>query len=97
MCGWARSPMVVTTIGVMVTGLCGRETIVLEVVDTGTTSGDPKMMLHFIHLKYGQLLRNDDENSTWMPHNIKHVSEVTDDQVNRSVFITKITDWTFMF
>ena len=97
MCGWARSPMVVTTIGVMVTGLCGRETIVLEVVDTGTTSGDPKMMLHFIHLKYGQLLRNDDENSTWMPHNIKHVSEVTGDQVNRSVFSTKITDWTFIF
>ena len=46
--------MVATTTGVMVTGLCGRETIVLEVVDTGTTSGDPKMMLHFIHLKYGQ-------------------------------------------
>jgi len=32
---------------------------------------------------YWDDFRNDNENSRWMPHNIKHVSEVTDDQVNR--------------
>jgi len=34
---------------------------------------------------YWDDFRNDNENSRWMPHNIKHVSEVTDDQVNRRV------------
>ena len=28
-------------------------------------------------------LRNDNENTRWLPHNIRHVSEVTGDQVNR--------------
>ena len=33
--------------------------------------------------RYWDDFRNDDENSRWMPHNIKHVSEVTNDQVDR--------------
>ena len=32
---------------------------------------------------YWDDFRNDDENSRWFPTVIKHVSEVTDDQVNR--------------
>jgi len=32
---------------------------------------------------YWDDFRNDDQNSRWLPTNIKHVSEVTDDQVNR--------------
>jgi len=32
---------------------------------------------------YWEDFRNDNVNTRWMPHNIKHVSEVTDSQVNR--------------
>jgi len=32
---------------------------------------------------YWDDFRNDNENSQWLPHNIKHVTEVTDDQVDR--------------
>ena len=85
-CTLVKLPTGVTTTGVMGSDLSGREITVQGAVGTGTTSGRRRRDSVYDGLMdHLTTFRNDNENSGWLPTNIKHVSEVTDDQVNRSV------------
>ena len=81
-----KSPMVTTTLGVRDLGCGHNPTSAPGSAATGKTSGRcRKRCCAGDRSRRIFTFRNDNEQTRWLPTNIKHVSEVSryDDQVNR--------------
>ena len=79
---WGKSPTVTTTPGVRAPDCGHNPTSAPGFAATGRTSGAEKDV---VQEQEEFTFRNDNEQTRWLPTNIKHVSEVSryDDQVNR--------------